>query len=91
MAVRGLLAVIAVDGMLLAHALVHLFRQGACVDANAGKGSAFLGGVDHLGHLVAVWNVARVEAQAMDAGLVASSGKGVVVVDVGDHRQRRFL
>ena len=87
-AVRRLLAVVAVDGVLLAHALVHLFGQRAGVDPDAERDLALLGGVDHLDDLVAVGDVAGVEAQAVHARLDRHQRESVVVVDVGDHRQR---
>ncbi len=87
-AVGGLLSVVAVDGMVLAHALVHLFGQGAGVDTDAERDLPLLRGVDHLRDLVAVRDVARVQAEAGHTGFDRQQGEGVVVVDVRDHRQR---
>ena len=88
-AIRGLLAVVAVDRVFLAHPLVHLFGQRTRVDPDAERDQALLGCVDHLGDLFAVGNVARVETQAGHARLDRHQRKRVVVVDVCDHRQGR--
>src|SRR5450759_3811998 len=90
-AIRGLLAVVAVKRVLFAHALVHLFGQRAGVDPDPERDLALLGGVDYPGDLVAVGDVARVEAQTGHARLDRQQRQGVVVVDVGDHRQWRAL
>ena len=42
-----------------------------------------------LGDLLAAPDVARVEADAMGAGVDRLQGQGVVEVDVGDDRDRR--
>ena len=87
-AVGGALAIVAVDLVLLTHALVHLFGQRACVDADPERDLSLFGGGDHPDHLVAVWDVAGVQAQAVHARLDRHQRKGVVVVDVRDHGQR---
>ena len=48
-AIRGLLAIVAVDVVLLAHGLVDLFGQRPCVDADAKRDLSFLRRLDHLG------------------------------------------
>ena len=85
------LPVVAVDAVLLAQALVHLFGQRPGVDADAKWDLAFLGRVHHLDHLLAVGEVAGVEAQAMHARLDRQERQRVVVMDVRDHRQWRSL
>ena len=90
-AVRSALAVVAVDVVLLAQALVDLLGQRTGVDPDPKRDLPFLRRGDDLDHLVTVRDVAGVEAQAVDARLDRHEGEGVVVVDVGDDRQRRAL
>jgi len=45
----------------------------------------------HLGDFLAAADVARVEADAVGAGVDRFQRQRVVEVDVGDHRDRRFL
>ena len=90
-AIRGAFAVVAVDLVLLAHALVHLFGERARVHADAKRDLPLLGRHDDLHDLVAVGDVAWVQTQAMHTGLDRHQRESVVVVDVRDHRQRRSL
>ena len=65
-------------------------RQAAGVDADADRDAPLLGFLDDGLHLVDVADVARVEAQAVEAGADRRQGPAVVEVDVGDQRHRRL-
>src|SRR5207302_11037637 len=89
--IGGALPVVAVDRVRFAERLVDLLRERAGVDADPEGDVPLLGGGDDLHDLLPVDDVARVEAEAGDARLDRGQGQGVVVVDVGDDRQRRAL
>ena len=61
-----------------------VFLEGAAVDADAHGDAAGFEGGDDLGECVGVADVARVEADGVDAGLHGGYGEAVVEVDVGD-------
>ena len=88
---RRALAVVAVDVVLLAQALVHLFRQRARIDADAKWDLTLLGRGHDLYDLVPVRDVAGIQAQAVNARLDRQQRERVVVVDVRDHWERRSL
>src|SRR2546429_68770 len=88
---RGAFAVVAVDVMLLAQALVNLLRQRTRIDTDAKRNLALLGRGHDLHDLLAVWDVAWIQTQAVDASLNRQQRQRVVVVDVRNHWERRSL
>src|SRR5690606_7889043 len=79
-------------GVLLRHLVHELFGHrgdGAEVDANADGGAALLGLRDDLADILFLTDIARVEAQAVNAGVEGLEGEGVLEVNVGDERDGR--
>jgi hypothetical protein len=75
-ALRGRLAVF----------FLQVFFQGTGVDADTDRNPAITGGIDHGTHTVFATDVARVDAQAVDAQFGHAQRDLVVEVDVGNQR-----
>jgi len=70
----------------LAVFFLQVFFQGTGVDADADRNPAITGSIHHCAHTVFATDVARVDAQAIDAQFGHAQSDPVVEVDVGNQR-----
>ncbi|MCY1332007.1 hypothetical protein D9M69_176880 [compost metagenome] len=75
----------------LAVLLLQVLLQRAGVDADADRDVLVAGGIDHRLDAVLAADVARVDAQAVDAQFGDAQGDLVVEVDIGDQRHLHLL
>ena len=71
--------------------LLQVLLQGTGVDADTDGDTTVTGGVDHRTHAVLATDVARVDAQTVDAQFGHTQRNAIVEVDVGDERHADLL